>query len=119
MKLFTSTTVIFSVFAGIPKCSLNPEASGFSSGDGPDEVNLPGQGEIYDFFKFNSATGKIELKFDFSDYDGECYLQVRSDKLISVYQRIAAALCTSRSNVFGKINTNFLNRNLFILDFLF
>jgi hypothetical protein len=108
MKLLSSATVLLTVSAGIPKCTLNPEASVYSSGDGPDEVFLPGQGEIYDFFKFNSATGKIEFKFDFSAYDGECYLQVSFDKLISVYQRIAAALCTSGASVLSKINTNFL-----------
>ena len=116
MKLLTSATVLLTVSAGIPKCTLNPEASGYSSGDGPDEIALPGQGEIYDFFNFNSATGKIELKFDFSAYDGECYLQVSFDKLISVYQRIAAALCTSGATVLSKINTNFLKSNVFAHD---
>ena len=117
MKLLSSATVILTASAGIPRCTLNPEASGYSSGDGADEVNLPGEGEIYDFFKFNSATGKIELKFDFSAYDGECYLQVLFDKLISVYQRIAAALCTSGVTVLSKINTNFLKENVFDQDF--
>ncbi|CAG5076569.1 Oidioi.mRNA.OKI2018_I69.PAR.g8492.t1.cds [Oikopleura dioica] len=83
MKLLKTVIFCAPVFAGIPKCWETEGSGSFSgdfSGDGETE-ELPGQGDIYDYFKFNEETGKIEFHHDFSAYDGECYLQPSNKEL--------------------------------------